>query len=105
MPHYLLFVLVLFVFTSEAALANTAAACIKAENRTSPCPHQIYRAVQLPNMERPELRCICVTDFLPLLTEPENAEQRLAQLRLKQQFRAQLQHDIEPLLQIIRRER
>lgn len=105
MPLYRLLVLVMFFFTSKLAIANSAATCIKAESRTSPCPHQIYRAVQLPNMERPELRCICVTDFLPLLSEPENAEQRLAQLRLKQKLSAQLQHDIEPLLQIIRRDR
>lgn len=105
MQKCLLFTLALFVFDSNTALASDPAACIKAATRTSACPHQIYRAVQLPNMEKAALRCICVTDFLPLLTEPENAEQRLAQLRLKQQFKAQLQHDVEPLLQIIRRER
>lgn len=105
MQRCLLLTFAFFISGSNSALASEPAACIKAATRTSACPHQIYRAVQLPNMEKAALRCICVTDFLPLLIEPENAEQRLAQLRLKQEFKAQLQHDVEPLLQIIRRER
>ncbi|GHG77992.1 hypothetical protein GCM10010919_34010 [Alishewanella longhuensis] len=105
MQKHLLLMMVLLATGSSTATASDNATCIKAASRTSACPHQIYRAVQLPNMEKPALRCICITDFLPLLSEPENAEQRLAQHRLKQQFKAELQHDVEPLLQVIRRER
>ncbi|OCW94057.1 hypothetical protein A9165_15090, partial [Alishewanella sp. HH-ZS] len=80
-----------------------SASCLQAPGRTRACPHKLYRAMQLPGMTAPALRCICVTDFAPLLTEPETPEQRLAQLRLKQQLSAHLQHDVEPVLQIIRR--
>lgn len=81
------------------------ASCLQMAERSAPCPNQIYRAMQLPGMEKPALRCICVTDFLPLLEDAETPEQRLAQLRLKQRLKAELAHDIEPVLQILRRER
>lgn len=81
------------------------ASCLQMAERSAPCPNQIYRAMQLPGMEKPALRCICVTDFLPLLEDAETPEQRLAQLRLKQRLKAELEHDIEPVLQILRRER
>lgn len=96
---------ILLMSGSIAAQSDDTANCIKAASRNSPCPHQIYRAMQLPNMEKPALRCICITDFSPLLKSADNPEQRLAQLRLRQQFEAELQHGIEPVLQIIRRER
>lgn len=89
--------------TIESATAATSTSCLQAPGRTRACPHKLYRAMQLPGMTAPALRCICVTDFAPLLTEPETPEQRLAQLRLKQQLSAHLQHDVEPVLQIIRR--
>lgn len=96
---------ILFMLQSYSLDASERDGCIKAASRISACPHQLFRAMQLPDMEQSAVRCICVTDFLPLLAEPENAEQRLAQLRLRQQFQAQLQHDVEPILQILRRER
>lgn len=89
--------------STSAATTGLSAGCLQAPGRTRACPHKLYRAMQLPGMTAPALRCICVTDFAPLLTEPETPEQRLAQLRLKQQLSAHLQHDVEPVLQIIRR--
>lgn len=80
------------------------ASCLQTAARSTPCPNQIYRAMQLPGMEKPALRCICVTDFLPLLEDAQTPEQSLAQLRLKQRLKTELQHDIEPVLQILRRE-
>jgi len=105
MQRRLLFIFLSLTLSSNIVLASEATGCIKAASRTSPCPNQIYRAMQLPGMDKPALRCICVTDFSLLLQEPQTPEQRLAQLRLRQQFKTELQHDIEPILQILRRER
>jgi len=105
MLRVLLIILLTHILSTPAAIARDNVACIQAANRTKACPHQLYRAMQLPGMTQPALRCICVTDFATLLNEPVTPEQRLAQLRLKQQFTQELQYDIEPILDILKRER
>lgn len=89
---------------SSLAYADSLVDCIQAANRTRPCPHQIFRAMYVPALEQMAARCICVTDFLPLLEEPQDARQRLAQLRLRQQFKAELGYDVEHILKTIRRD-
>ncbi|GGW54115.1 hypothetical protein [Alishewanella tabrizica] len=105
MLRVLLIIFMTLILSTPAAIARDNVACIQAENRTKACPHQLYRAMQLPGMTQPALRCICVTDFASLLKAPTSPEQRLEQLRLKQQFTQQLQHDIEPILEVLKRER
>lgn len=96
----------LLLIISFLFLTNSQAAeCLQAPERTRACPHKLYRAVQFPGMAQSEVRCICVADFLPLLTEATTPEQKLSQYRLKQRLTEHLQQDIEPILEIIRRAR
>lgn len=94
--------LVLGGLLSLPAIANIAT-CIQAPERVKACPHKLYRAVQLAGMSKPALTCICVTDFAPLLATPEDATERLAQFRRKQQLTEHLQQDVDPILEILRR--
>ncbi|WP_333608563.1 hypothetical protein [Arsukibacterium sp.] len=79
--------------------------CLQAANRVKACPHKLYRAVQLPDKPKTEILCICVTDFQPLLQPASSGSQRLEQHRYRQQLQAELGRDLEPILQILRRER
>lgn len=85
--------------------SSAVAACLQAPERTRACPNKLYRAAQFPGMEQAAVICICVSDFMPLLAEAKSPEEKLAQYRLKQRFKEQLKHDVEPVLEIIRRAR
>ena len=58
--------------------------CIQAPKRAEPCPHQIYKLMQL-NKEKPaKVTCICLSDFQKFLTEPkDDVEKQLRKLELK----------------------
>lgn len=100
----IIFSILLFSLLLPLTLAAEPA-CLQAANRVKACPHKLYRAAQLPDMPKTAILCICVTDFQPLLQPASSGAERLQQHRYRQQLQAELGRDIEPILQILRRER
>lgn len=88
-----------------AASATTETdSCLQHPNRTLPCPHQLYRLMQLPDQPEATVRCICVTDFQPFLQQPESEVAQIRQRMDRRQLEAQLSMELEPILRILRRE-
>ncbi|MCC5824856.1 hypothetical protein [Alkalimonas sp.] len=88
-----------------SAMATTATdTCLQQPNRTLPCPHQLYRLMQLPDQQEAGVRCICVTDFQPFLQQPESEVAQIRQRMDRRQLEAQLGMELEPILRILRRE-
>lgn len=88
---------------SATATTNTDT-CLQQPNRTLPCPHQLYRLMQLPDQPEATVRCICVTDFQPFLQQPESEVAQIRQRMDRRQLEAQLGMELEPILRILRRE-
>ncbi|MCB5228229.1 hypothetical protein JAO78_015570 [Alishewanella sp. 16-MA] len=105
MPIGARLLLLLLLACSAELSAEQVKSCLQSSLRNTACPHQIYRAVQLPDVNKMAVRCICVTDFSPLLAPATTPEARLAQLRLKQQLQSNLPIEVEAILQVLRRER
>ena len=58
--------------------------CIQAPKRAKPCPHQIYKLMQLNKDQPAKVTCICLTDFEKFLTAPKDeTEKQLRKLELK----------------------
>lgn len=96
-------VVVLFISLMTLVFStNTLADCIQSPERTTACPHQLYRLGQLENMPKPAMLCICVVDFKEFLTIPADPElahkQKLKRLKLEYA----LGRKIEPILQVLR---
>ncbi len=53
--------------------------CIQSPSRIEVCPHIVYRSAVLPGKSSPEIVCLCMADFRPLLKPP--ADDKAALLR------------------------
>lgn len=102
--YVMCYVILLFANTALAVTTKTES-CISAASRTSACPHQLYRIMQLPDRTEPAVRCICITDFQALINAATTPEQQATQRRLAQQYSKELGYDVDILLQVLRRER
>ena len=100
---------VLGVTLSVAAImpvqADVPQQCIQNKNRFKACPHQLYRADILPSQNELQLLCICVTDFLPLLKQPDSEQQKIEQNMTRRQYQAEYQEDLAVILAILKRQR
>ncbi|MBV2129655.1 hypothetical protein [Arsukibacterium indicum] len=79
--------------------------CIQQKNRVKACPHLLYRADKLPSHNTTQLLCICVTDFQPLLYQPDNEQQKIEQNMTRRQFEAEYGDDLAVILAILRHQR
>lgn len=76
----LLLVSTLLLPTSALAVEQ----CIQAPKRAEPCPHQIYKLMQLEAEKPAKVTCVCLSDFQKFLTEPtDEVEKQLRKLELK----------------------
>lgn len=79
-----------FLLLCLTPAAAESMACIEQPKRVKACPHIIYRSAQLPDMSKPELICICVSDFDSLLktatTDSEKVQQNMARRQLEVTF-------------------
>lgn len=80
---------VLLLLCLTPAIAESAS-CIEHPKRVKACPHIIYRSAQLPDMPKPALICICVSDFDDLLkpaaSDSEKVQQNMARRQLEVTF-------------------
>lgn len=88
----------------SAAATTGTETCLQQPNRTTPCPHQLYRLMHLPDQPTAGVRCICVTDFQPFLQQPGSEVAQIRQRMDRRQLEAQLGMELEPILRILRRE-
>lgn len=77
--------------------------CIQSAKRIKACPHILYRAIQLPDMPAPAIRCICVTDFSSLLVPATTEQQVIEQNMEKRRLEAELQQPLQPILDVLRK--
>lgn len=90
------------VFPAQASANDMT--CLQSPQRTKACPHLLYRLMRLPDQSSASVRCICVTDFQPFLQYPKS-EVHLIRLRMdRRQLEAELNMELEPILQVLRRE-
>ncbi|MEE2001733.1 hypothetical protein QWY20_09735 [Alkalimonas sp. MEB108] len=95
---------VLMGLSFSASASTLTDTCLQQPNRTLPCPHQLYRLMQLPDQQTAAVRCICVTDFQPFLQQPESEVAQIRQRMDRRQLEAQLGMELEPILRVLRRE-
>ncbi|MDX3775436.1 hypothetical protein QE250_15045 [Chromatiaceae bacterium AAb-1] len=98
----LLSILILLLLSLPATAAKTSQ-CIQSPKRVSACPNLLYRSAQLPAMEKPQLLCICATDFSELLQPATTDTELIRQRMTKRQLEAELGMPVEPILDILRR--
>lgn len=95
-----------YLFTAVSPVqAAVSEQCIQHKNRVKACPHQLYRADKLPSHNTTQLLCICVTDFQPLLQQPDNEQQKIEQNMLRRQYQVQFGDDLPVILAILQHQR
>lgn len=99
--------LILLVFTLGFAPFTFALPeqCIEDPLRRNPCPHIIYKTVNLPNKDtgkdERQLVCICLTDFKDLFTRADTeVKQKIKEMNLRS-LSAQLGISEEKLKEIV----
>ncbi|XOV79553.1 MAG: hypothetical protein ACFHVJ_01020 [Aestuariibacter sp.] len=99
--------LVLLAFTLGFAQCTFALPeqCIEDPLRRNPCPHVIYKTVNLPNKDTGEderqMVCICLTDFKDLFTKADSeVKQKIKEMNLRS-LSAQLGISEEKLREIV----
>jgi hypothetical protein len=85
-----------------AAAADTLQ-CIQHPQRLKACPHLLYRAAQLPDMAKPAIICICVSDFTPLLTPPLTEQEQVQFNMTRRQYAATYGAKLQSVLDILQR--
>ncbi|GAB3027466.1 hypothetical protein [Bowmanella dokdonensis] len=76
--------------------------CIQAPQRSQPCPHLIYKMARLDKDQPRQLLCVCLSDFKPLLQEPQTASERTARQMELRRLSAELGIEESLLLEIVR---
>lgn len=94
-------IMLLWLFPATAAADNLQ--CIAHPKRQLACPHLLYRAAQLPDMAKPEIVCICVTDFAPLLTPPRNETEQVQANMTRRQYAVIFGAKLQAVLDILQR--
>ena len=82
MPKLTNIIAIIFTLVSFGSFAVDE--CIQAPKRAEPCPHQIYKLMQLDQSKPAKVTCICLSDFQKFLTEPtDDLQKQLRKLELK----------------------
>jgi len=98
-----LLVVTLLLFGFEVTAADTLE-CIQQPKRVKACPHLLYRAAQLPDMEKADIICICVTDFYPLLENPQTEAEKVQYNMTRRQYAVTFGAKLQSVLDIIQRQ-
>ena len=76
--------IIAIVLTLVSFSSSAVDECIQAPMRAEPCPHQIYKLMQLDKSKPAKVTCICLSDFKKFLTEPtDDVQKQLRKLELK----------------------
>jgi hypothetical protein len=95
-------VLLLLLWLLPATAADTLQ-CIAHPKRVKACPHLLYRVAQLPDMTKPAIICICVSDFRRILTLPATESEQIQFNMTKSQFAATYGAKLQGVLDILQR--
>ncbi|MEH8021919.1 MULTISPECIES: hypothetical protein [Rheinheimera] len=99
---YKLAAVLLVCFLSSANAADSLV-CVQNPKRVKACPHLVYRLAQLPDMPKPAVICICVSDFNELLIIPKTEQEQMRLNMNKRQMQVVYGNKLEPVLNILQR--
>ncbi|WP_109338495.1 hypothetical protein [Saliniradius amylolyticus] len=92
----------LLASTTASALPDQ---CIEGPSRSEPCPNLIYKRVDEISTGLADdkgIICLCLTDFKPLLKQPESEQERINQEMQLQQMEALYNIEADRLLELAR---